>query len=394
MITSEQASQLIQSTVRDFGSERVRLSEAFGRVLNEAVISDRPFPPFDRICMDGIAIDHQAFQNGQKVFEVQGIQSAGSPPLTLASPSYAVEVMTGAMMPQGATTVIRYEDLQRQEDGSFEVLIDAKDKANIHYTGEDLAESSFLIKQGTRIRSAEIALCATVGLDEVEVKSLPKVAILSSGDELVEISTTPKPYQIRRSNSHMLQAELKGYGVDAQVMHVDDDPKKIEATLKDIFSRFDVLLMSGGVSKGKYDHMPDVLEALGADKLFHRVQQRPGKPFWFGKTDTTVVFAFPGNPVSALVGCIKYFKPWLESCLGTSSQLPYVTLASDFEFKPNLTYFAQAKLHSTNGGWTAEVIKGNGSGDMVSLAHVDGFVELPAGKTLFKAGEVYPFLSM
>jgi molybdopterin molybdotransferase len=394
MITSQEATRIIQETAHSFGLEEVESVRARGRILAEDVRADRPFPPFDRICMDGIAIDHQAFQKGQRVFSVQGIQAAGSPPQALSSPENAIEVMTGAMMPSGASTVIRYEDLKPLSDGRFEVMIDVKDRANIHYLGEDHPSGEVLLKAGTRIRSAEVALCATVGRERVSVQALPKVAIISTGDELVEIGDTPQPYQIRKSNVHMLMTEVESYGLTPVSFHIPDDRDKIREVLSHALDNFDVLLMSGGVSKGKYDHLPEVLADLGVQQLFHRVSQRPGKPFWFGKTKETVVFAFPGNPVSTLVGCLKYFRPWLSSCFGIEEVRPWVPLLTDFEFKPSLSYFAQAKLIHTPQGSRAEIIKGNGSGDMVSLSIVDGFLELPLDRNVFRAGESFPFIKM
>ena len=162
----------------------------------------------------------------------------------------------------------------------------------------------------------------------------------------------------------------------------------------ELFCRYDAVLMSGGVSKGKYDHIPDVLKEKGVEIIFHRVKQRPGKPFLFGSRGDVKIFAFPGNPVSTIVGFKKYFEPWLLACMGSETAIPMVELAEDVFFKPDLTYFAQASLKTIDGKLLVDVAHGNGSGDMVNMASVDGFVELPRGKETFKRGERYPFLKL
>lgn len=394
MISTQEASRIVSSTARSFGTESVDINHAVGRILAEDIRADRPFPPYNRVCMDGIAIDFQAFQDGRRKFEVQAVQAAGSPQLTLSSSDKAIEVMTGAVLPAGTTTVIRYEDLEKTQDSAFEILIDVRNGANIHYTGEDLENEAVMLRSGALMRSAEVALCATVGRQHLKVRALPRVAVISSGDELVEINQTPKPHQIRKSNVHMLRAELTCSGIDADLFHLEDDAEVIEQELREIMEKYDVLMMSGGVSKGKFDFIPGVLEKLGVKKKFHKVNQRPGKPFWFGTRDEVCVFAFPGNPVSTLVGYLKYFKPWLDKCLGLEGEMLYVRLSADFEFRPSLTCFAQASLKETPEGAMAEIKKGHGSGDMVNLAQVDGFVELPADKTEFRSGEAYPFIRM
>jgi molybdopterin molybdotransferase len=227
----------------------------------------------------------------------------------------------------------------------------------------------------------------------LRVAALPKVAILSSGDELVEVDEQPLPHQIRKSNVHTMAAVLDTWGLPADLLHLPDDPSAIEASLSVCLEKYDALLLSGGVSMGKFDHIPAALGRLGVAELFHKVSQRPGKPFWFGRRAGAVVFAFPGNPVSAFMCLHRYFQPWLRAGLGLLQPIDnqYAALDSDYHFKPDLTYFLQVKLGAApEGRLLATPVTGHGSGDLANLADADAFLELPLERQVFKAGEVFP----
>ena len=344
MITSVEALEIILDRKGSFGLEQVDLSNALGRVIGADAYPDRPFP-LDRVCMDGIAINYDAFNKGKRIYKVEGVQAAGQPRLKLQNDDQAIEVMTGAVLPFGTTTVIRYEDLKSVEAG-FEIAVDIKDMANIHYQGNDAGVKDVLIKRGSIIRSAEIGVLATIGRSSVEVKRLPRVAIFSTGDELVDIDSKPEPHQIRRSNSHMMHAALQKMGVTANLFHVNDNVSEIKERLDAIITDYDAILMSGGVSKGKFDFIPDVLRSLAVEICFHKVKQRPGKPFLFGVKGGCCIFGFPGNPVSTLAGVKKYFEPWLQASIGLPTVLPMVKLKKGVAFKPDLTYFAQASIRN------------------------------------------------
>jgi molybdopterin molybdotransferase len=218
------------------------------------------------------------------------------------------------------------------------------------------------------------------------------VVVISSGDELVDVQATPSPYQIRKSNSYMLQAVLAGQGLKADIRHIPDDPEIIKQQLQICLQNYDVLLLSGGISMGKFDYIPQALKDLQVNQVFHKVQQRPGKPFWFGKHDNgVVVFAFPGNPVATFMCTQRYFIPWLNSSLGLAPKQPvYAILDNDFSFQPQLEYYLQVKLNfNEQGQLLATPVEGNGSGDFANLADTDAFMELPLEKNNFKKGEVY-----
>lgn len=393
MISSDQALELVLENLMTLGTESIPLQASLGRVLAEDINASRDFPPFNRVAMDGIAIKYNA-SNEVNTYICKGLQSAGMAPLTLGDESNCLEVMTGAMLPFGTDTVIPYEHTSQQE-GKFIVNLPIKAGSNIHRKGKDLSKGDTLIPKGQFIRTQEIAILATEGKVKVRVLANPKIVIISTGDELVELEMNPEPYQIRASNKYMLLSALSKLNIDADSIHIDDDKDKLEETISKILNEYDVILMSGGVSKGKLDFIPDVLSELGVTKVFHRIAQRPGKPFWFGqKAHNTFVFAFPGNPSSTLVCFKKYFEPWLMTTQGQKQALIKVKLSQEFEFKPNLTYFAQAIIEHSEGQSFAQILTGNGSGDLANLTRIDGFVELPQGSDLYNEKTLYNFIKI
>ena len=392
LITSQKALEIILNSTEDFGIDSVPFLESTGRVLKENIVADRDFPPFDRVSMDGVAIDLEAFNKGQRNFKIEGIQAAGSPQLTLNDSKNCIEAMTGAVLPKNTNAVIQYELTDTEKDVVTLKTEDVKYYKNIHKKGLDCTKGAPLLSQNTLISAAEIGVLATVGKAQVKVAKCPKICIIATGDELVEVNQTPLPHQIRRSNVFTLVALLKRLNLPANTLHIKDDKavlkQKIEAALKN----HDVLMFSGAVSKGKFDFIPEVLNSLGVKKLFHRVKQKPGKPFWFGKKENKTVFAFPGNPVSTFINCLKYFYPWYYKSMGLECANQTAILACDYEFKSPLTYFLQVKLENKNGCVYAHPLTGNGSGDLANLALADAFIELPADETVFKKGTVFSVL--
>jgi molybdopterin molybdotransferase len=202
------------------------------------------------------------------------------------------------------------------------------------------------------------------------------------------------PYQIRRSNVYAIAALLDdAFKIEAQLFHFVDDKALIVKGLETILNDFDVVILSGAVSEGKFDFVPNALHDLGVQKLFHKVSQRPGKPFWFGKLDQkAVVFALPGNPVSTFMCACRYVLPFIEASMGLEPVRTSGVLLEDVIFKPDLTYFVPVKIISYHHAPIVKALTGNGSGDLANLNEADGFLELPRDKTEFKAGESYPLI--
>jgi molybdopterin molybdotransferase len=209
----------------------------------------------------------------------------------------------------------------------------------------------------------------------------------------VDIPETPLDHQIRRSNSYALRAILDEYSVPSEIFHFNDDKEILLSGIEETLKNFDVLMLSGGVSKGKFDWLPEVFDELGVEKIFHRVKQRPGKPFWFGHKQNKVVFAFPGNPVSSMVCCYHYFLPWLFKTVGYRPE-PKLTaiLSDDFTFKPVLTYFLQVRVEVRNGRLYAIPEPGKGSGDHANLRKVDGFLVLEENVSEFEKDTSHTFI--
>jgi molybdopterin molybdotransferase len=395
MTTVEQAEKLILAQLKDYGTESLPFEQTLGRVLAEAIKADRDLPPFNRVTMDGIAINYQAIENGIHTFKIQATQAAGDEPAIINELDECIEIMTGAVMPASANTVIRYEDVEVQAGLASVHTGDIKRGQNLHLQGSDKKQNDVLAALGKMVTPAIISLAASVGKTHLLVKKLPRVVIISSGDELVDVHQTPSPYQIRKSNNYTIKAVLQQHALQPDMIHIPDDPEITRQQIQQCLQNYDVLLLSGGISMGKFDYIPQALEDLQVEKVFHKVAQRPGKPFWFGRHQNgAVVFAFPGNPVATFMCLRKYFLTWLRATLGLAEQLPvYAVLDKDFTFQPPLQYFLQVKLQSNlQGQLMASPIEGNGSGDFANLADTDAFLELPMERNDFKAGEVFRVL--
>jgi molybdopterin molybdotransferase len=392
MVSVREASDIIFSNLYKPRIEIAPLQGSVNRVLGEKIIADRDFPPFDRVAMDGIAIQFQKFKSGQKDFPVEFTQAAGHPLKELQNPTNCVEVMTGAVLPQGTDTVVRYEDLEIKDNVAHVVGQTIEERQNVSRKGIDCKKGDVLLEPGMLISPSEVALLASVGKSVVKVFALPSTAIISSGDELVGVGEVPLQHQIRRSNTFALEAGMQSVKWEAKHFHFPDDKSVLLKSLERVLRDHDLLILSGGVSKGKFDFIPEVFEDLGVKKLVHHVNQRPGKPFWFGTSkDGKTVFALPGNPVSTYMCFYRYIRPWILKSLGVKTQQLTATLAKTFSFAPSLTYFLQVKVESEAGKLMAFPDPGGGSGDFVNLKNVTGFLELPHDKSTFSPGETFPY---
>ena len=394
MITFDEAYKNVLQHTLDLGVETVKLLRSNGRVLAEDVLADRDFPPFDRATKDGIAINYTAIERGVTGFRIEAVLSAGMPQQKLDDTNNCVEIMTGAVVPENADTVIMYEHLEIK-DGVATLRNEVTKGQNIHRKGSDVTSGIVLLDKNLRIGAAEVGVLASVGKSKVIVIKLPKVCVISTGNELVEVSETPLPHQIRKSNTVSLFAALQKQHIEAELIHLQDDKASIRAALTHILNTYNVVMLSGGVSKGKFDFIPEVMESLKVKKVFHRVAQRPGKPFWFGvqEAQKTVVFSFPGNPVSTFANYHIYFLPWLSKSLGLAQKEKQVLLEEAILVKPPLMRFIQVKLKNKKGVLWATKVRENGSGDLTSLTHSDGFICLRPRETAYEKGEPVAFIS-
>lgn len=399
MLTPAEAEQRIRAQLTPLHREDCPLADAHGRVLRTALVADRDLPPYDRVTLDGFALRHAALAAGTRTFRVLGTQAAGMRPLALGdAPDACVEIATGAVLPADADCVVPYELTQRNGDT---INLSAADAATlrpghaIHRRGSDHPAGSVVVPAGTRLTGREIAVAASVGAATLTVSHLPKIAVVASGDELVEVTSPVAPHQIRRSNDYALRAALIATGYPrVERFHLRDARHEIEHLLWHILAEYDLVLLTGGVSKGKFDFLPAALDAQGVRKIFQGVAQRPGKPFWFGvSSHHKPIFALPGNPVSAYTCLHRYVLPALAHASGQTPAAPRtVALAEPVQFAPPLAYLLPVRLSSgPRGELLATPDPANTSGDFAGLVGTDGFVELPAHQTDFPAGTLAPF---
>ncbi len=387
MISVKEAEDIILSHLFKSEVELIPLELASGRILYSDIQADTDLPPFDRVMMDGIAIRFADWENGQRCFPIGGIQPAGEEARIL-QPASTLEVMTGALCPKGADCIIPYEEIVLSEEAIIHSE-NVKIGQHIHFKGSDKRAGDVLAKAGTRLGAAQLMIAASAGHARIGVCSHPRIHIFSTGNELVEIDQVPASYQIRRSNVYGLKYLLEKEGLMSTDSHVMDDKNAIQSALEKALQENDVILLSGGVSKGKFDFIPEMLNELGIKKRFHGITQKPGKPFWFGQGKGKLVFAFPGNPVSTMMCATRYLIPWIRKSYQQNLNTIQAEITSDAEIKGKFAFFMQVKtFQSENGMIKADPIIGSGSGDYTSLAQANGFAEIPSENRIVNAGEI------
>ena len=294
-----EAQALILERMVRLPAAEASLDGCVGAVLREHIHAERDQPPFDRVTMDGIAVDYDAWQAGRCRYRIIGIQGAGAPALSISSPGECVEIMTGAMLPGGTDTVIPVERLTVSDgEALVQASADVSRRQFIHPRGSDRTAGSRLLSRGQIIGPAEVAVLAGAGRFRVRVSKPPQVAVVSTGDELVEVGQPIQPYQIRSSNDRAIEAALvRRFRARVTRSSLKDDPAEILESIARLHDENDIVILTGGVSMGKYDFVPGVLEKLGVELVFHRIEQRPGRPMWFGISQASKpVFALAGEP--------------------------------------------------------------------------------------------------
>ncbi|MDH3439590.1 MAG: molybdopterin molybdotransferase MoeA [Gammaproteobacteria bacterium] len=395
MLTVAEASRAIAEAMPAYDAVPVALDDARGRILRQTVSAERDQPPFDRVTMDGIAIDFNAWETGTRAFNIQGTQHAGDHVTTLAEPGNCIEIMTGGVLPRGTDCVIAVERLTVEEGvATVEQGYGPARHQFVHPQGSDYRNGDAVLQPGSSISPMDIAIIASCGLEEVRVNRQPAVRVISTGNELVAPGKPIELHQVRLSNGPALVAMLAGQGFDHSAHeHIEDNRNVLRNRLSALLANNDVLVLSGGVSMGKADFVPGVLASLGVKVVFHKISQRPGKPMWFGiGPDNQAVFALPGNPVSSLVCCRQYVLPALYQAAGREApEGEYAVLAEDISFKADLTCFQPVRLTAAADAKVAATpVTTNTSGDFASLSGTDGYVELAKEESEFSAGSVVP----
>lgn len=376
LITIEEAAATVLRHITPATKELIPLEEASGRVLRESITADRAIPPFDRVMMDGIAIDSSEFHGIGTEFKIEGIQAAGSPALKKSTPQGCLEVMTGAILPEGCDCVIPVEEISITEKSVILSPDTITDSGKfIHRTGSDSQQGSVLLEDKIRLGAAELAIAASVGKVQFEVSKLPQITILTSGDEVIPPSQDPKAFEIRSSHPSFLKQiiEANQLGV-CQHIHLPDDRATTSTAILSALASSDFIILTGGISKGKFDFIAPELTKLIGEPLFHGVKQRPGKPFgfWHDQASSTSVFALPGNPLSVCATASRYLIPALikHQSLPVSNYL--IPLSHDFHWKAPIPGLAPSIILDDH---TADVQQMQNSGDYLCLARCSGFIE-------------------
>jgi molybdopterin molybdotransferase len=394
-LTPAEAGRTILSRVTPLPVEVVPLRHSRGRILRQEVEAERDNPPFDRVCMDGVAISGSAFTAGIRSFRIQATQAAGDVPLTLSARDAAIEVMTGTVLPHGTDSVIPLEEYDLA-DGVLTLKAEATAEAwrNVQRRGSDSKPGVAMLTPGMRLGAAEVAVVASAGLAEVRVSRQPRITVVSTGDELIEPGQPVADHQIRRSNAYAVSAALQLHGFDAvEDVHLRDDEALMRIRLAEVLDASDMLVLSGGVSKGKFDFVPTVLKALRVEEVFYQVAQRPGRPMWFGVGPKgQLVFGLPGNPVSTLVCLVRYVMPALRALIQQRTGARERLSLAEASGGRKMTYFMPVTLLPESSTLAqASQRPPQGSGDFLALAGTDGFVELPPQADGYAAGFVADF---
>lgn len=370
MISVDEAVKIVLKNAKRLPPRKTSLEDAQGLCLAEDIKSDMDMPPFSRSAMDGYAVIAKDTANPPVDLPVIENIRTGYKPRKKIKMGEAAKIMTGSVVPNGADAVIKVEETKELDGGKrVRILKNTKRGSNIAKKGEDIRVGKILLRKGTNIRPQEIGILAAVGADTIRVFSAPSIGIISTGDELVEITRKPKPWQIRNTNSHSLAAQARQITENVEILGIaHDDKDEIRSLVKKGLKK-DILILSGGVSMGEYDFVGDVLKDLDIKIFFEKVALRPGKPTVFGKKNDKLIFALPGNPVSALVTFELFVKPCIKKMMGFSfyeTPLLHAELEKEVTIKKKRREYRPAFLRQVGCKWMVSPIEWHGSGDLFS----------------------------
>ncbi|TXK48726.1 molybdopterin molybdotransferase MoeA [Pontibacter qinzhouensis] len=388
-----EAQQLVKTYAKSFGQEQVALDEADGRVLAAAIRADRDYPPFNRSAVDGYAIRTADWEQGQRNYPVQETIFAGQAHQQELQPGFAYKIMTGAAVPTSANAVFRREDTTEGK-GAVEIKVDTVTAfQNIARQGEDVQQEEVLVPAPILVNPSVINSLAAVGQAQVLVEKLPRIALFTTGDEVKPVDAAVSPIQIRNSNRHLLEALLRKWKLKPDVyQHIPDTKEALHQAIQEALQH-DMIIMSGGVSAGDADYVPQVLQELGIEKLFHKLAIRPGKPVFCGKLPNGgIVFALPGNPFSCLVTFTLLIEHYLYHCFGFEGGPVYnYKLQQQRTKKHQLAEFFTVKINKDT--TTLQPLQVNGSGDIRAGLMAHGLGVHPAEQQVLEQGQTIEFIS-
>jgi len=393
MISADEALRIVLDSIKPLAHERISIRDALGRVLAEEIYSNRDIPGFDNSAMDGYAVRATdlagASENHPRRLQITETIAAGAMPTRALSAGYAARIMTGAPIPEGADAIVPVENTRTTAEG-VEFRAAPAVAEFVRPRGEDLRHGQLVMGPGRRLSPADIGMLASVNRSVVEVWRRPRVALVATGDELVDIDQVPTGAQVINSSAYALAAGVIEAGGEAAILPiVPDDPDLIRERLLEA-SAYDAIFTTGGVSVGDFDHVKGIMDEVGMKTLFHGVAQRPGRPFKYGSLGRCAVFGLPGNPVSTVVCFYLYARPALLKMGGHHQlSLPRVTArcAVDMRLAPGLTLFSRVNLQRRGAEYFATPAGAQGSNILSSLSRAEGLLIGPASKARLSAGD-------
>jgi molybdopterin molybdotransferase len=395
MVTVEEAIERILGSIEPLQAETVSILDATGRVLYEDVVSHFNVPPLDNSAMDGYAIiaentAHASKEDPVAMTVVDEIKAGGDFKAASVKANTAIRIMTGAPIPDGADSVIEIENTR--EDGDKVLIFNRVKKGdNIRYAGEDIKKGSIVLNRGDRLKSSDIGLLASLNIDAIQVYSRPRVAIVSTGDEIVGVGEEIKAGQIRNSSYYTLYSEIKKYNSIPEYLGIARDTKDDvrDKLLKAL--EYDAVITTGGVSMGKYDFIKDAITDLGMEILIEKIKMKPGKPCIFGKKGNKLFFGLPGNPVSTLVSFIQFVRPALLRLMGSKKidkPLINAVLEGEIRKKPERKHFVRGYFTIRDGNFYVNTTGPQGSGILRSMSIANCLIIIPIGVERVKDGDV------
>jgi molybdopterin molybdotransferase len=383
MITVAEAIEQILQTINPLGLERVNILDALGRVLGEDITAGRNIPPKDNSAMDGYALRFQdtigASPHQPVLLEVIEDIPAGAIPQKSIAAGQSARIMTGAPLPVGADAVLKMEDTEK--DGQkIKIMAEAQSGQDVRRAGEDVREGELVIPRGTIVRPAGIGMLASLGRSFISVYQRPLIAVLATGNELVDIDESPSPWKIINSNSYSLASQALDCGALVMQMGIAKDQREDLLARFQAAMRADVIISSGGVSVGDYDLVKDIMQEVGSRMQFWQVAMRPGKPLAFGRIGNIPMFGLPGNPVSSMISFEQFIRPAILKMMGHQEifrRTVRAVLQENIEKRKGFTHFIRALVKAGAGGYTVSTTGEQGSGILKSMVRANGLIVLP-----------------
>ncbi len=390
MLSTEEAQKIILSKVKVLGEKEERIVNCLGRVLAEDIYSSLNIPPLTNSAMDGYALKSSDTRGAPLLLKVIEDLPAGRVSTKKIDKGKAIRIMTGAILPEGADAVVEVEKTKREERGFVKVLFRVKRGENVRLAGEDVKKGELVLKKGTTIRAAEVGMLATLGRRKAKVLRAPRVAIISSGDELLEVGKRIRDGKIYDANGYSLQAQvIEASAVPLYLGVVKDKIEALRKKFKEGLKQADLLISSGGVSVGDYDLVRGVLKELGRIS-FWQVRQRPGKPLVFGLAGRKLIFGLPGNPVSSMVTFEQYVRPALLKMGGRADlkrKEVYAEVTEEIKKRKGLKYFIRAVVRKEDNKYYVKTTGPQGSGILKSMILANGLIILPEKVEKVKKGD-------